>query len=323
MAQRERVLPIHRIEFDVNWPPGHVASFLIDCDEPTLVDCGMPGPDCETRLRETLSEIGDGLEAIDHLVLTHPHVDHIGQVKTVVEAADPTVYAPAGIRERFARDPDDLKGTVRKNAKSAGLTGSERETAVGMAVESLKRNRGLLPVEAVDVWVEDGQTYEIGRTPADVIHTPGHQADHCCFSVELGDERALLAGDMAIEPFRPVTLHTGLDRGVENAISAFEDALDRLAALDPDRVYPGHGPVHTDFDHVIERDRRRLDRMLDRTVEGLDDEHRTAAEVAETRAGDSDSTYILPEVVAALRYLETNDRIAAAVVDGVTRYRPR
>jgi glyoxylase-like metal-dependent hydrolase (beta-lactamase superfamily II) len=323
MAQRERAVPVHRIEFDVDWPPGHVVSYLIDCDEPTLVDCGMPGADCETRLRETLAGIGYDLADIDHLVLTHPHVDHIGQARTVVEAADPTVYAPAGVRERFARDADDLRRAVRENATAAGLTGDDLDGAVDMAVESLERNRDLLPAETVDVWVEGGETYDIGGTPVEVIHTPGHQADHCCFSVELGAERALVAGDMAIEPFRPVTLHAGLGRGVEDAIDAFYDALDRLERMDPDRIYPGHGPVHTDFERVIERDRRSLDRMLDRTVEQLDDDHRTAAAVAGARAGENDSTYILPEVVAALTHLEAHGRIEADLVDGVARYHTR
>ncbi|HET7325049.1 MAG TPA: MBL fold metallo-hydrolase [Halococcus sp.] len=322
MVQHETAVPVHRIEFGVEWPPGHVGSFLIDCDEPTLVDCGMPGSDCETRLRETLTDLEYDLSAITHLVVTHPHIDHIGQVKTVVETADPTVYAPAGVKERFARDADDLERAVRENASVAGLSGDELENAVEMAVESLERNRDLLPPSAVDVWVEDEKTYDIGGTPVSVIHTPGHQADHCCFSVELGDEHALLAGDMAIEPFRPVTLHTGLDRGVENAIEEFYAGLDRLAALDPDRVYPGHGPIHTDFDAVIERDRRSLDRMLTRTVERLDDEHH-AAEIAGARAGDDDSTYILPEVVAALTHLEAAGRIESDMVDGVARYRAR
>jgi glyoxylase-like metal-dependent hydrolase (beta-lactamase superfamily II) len=319
MAQRERAVPVHRIEFDVDWPPGHVTSYLIDCDEPTLVDAGMPGADAETRLREELSDIDYDLADVENLVLTHPHIDHIGQTDTVLAAANPTVYAPIGVRERFARNSDDLADAVRENATRAGLAGDDRERAVEKAVESLERNRGLLPPEAVDVWVADGVTYEVGNTPVKALHTPGHQADHCCFAVELGAERALVAGDMAIEPFRPVTLHTGLGRGVEEGIGSFYSALDRLATLDPDRVYPGHGPVHTDFEHVVERDRRSLDRMLNRTIEALD-EPRTAADIADRRTGEQASTYILPETVAALRHLESMGRIEAELVDGVVRY---
>ena len=323
MAQHERAVSVHRIEFDVGWPPGHVASYLVDCGEPVLVDTGMAGADGEDRLREQLSAIDRDLADIEHLLITHPHVDHIGQVEAVLAAADPAVYAPSGVRERFARDLADLETSVRENAVAAGLSGEEYETAVEMAVDSLERNRGLLPREAVDVWVEDEEIHDISGTPVEVIHTPGHQADHCCFSVSLGAERALLVGDMAIEPFRPVALHTGLDRGVEEAIGAFKNALDRLSALDPDRVYPGHGPVHTDFEHVVERDRRSIDRMLERTVEMVGEDPKTAVEVATARASDADIAYILPEVVAALSHLTDAGRVEREAVDGIVHYRSR
>jgi glyoxylase-like metal-dependent hydrolase (beta-lactamase superfamily II) len=320
MAQRERATAVHRIEFAVDWPPGHVASYLVDCERPTLVDAGMPGDDdSERQLREALAAIDYELAEIDQLVLTHPHIDHIGQTNAVIAAADPTVYAPIGVRKRFARDSDDLAAVVEGNATRAGLTGDDRERAIGMAVESLERNRDLLPPDAVDVWVEDGGSYDVGGVPVDVLHTPGHQADHCCFTVELDGERALLAGDMAIESFRPVTLHTGLDHGVEEAIGAFYGALDRLDTLDPDRVYPGHGPVHTEFERTIERDRRSLDRLLDNTVESLD-EPRTAADVVTRRTDDDDPTNLLPETVAVLTHLAARGRIEAELVDGVVQY---
>ncbi|MFC6835939.1 MBL fold metallo-hydrolase [Halomarina ordinaria] len=318
----EALSAVHRVEFAVDWPPGHVASYLVDCEEPTLVDAGMPGPDGEDVLRESLAAVDCDLADVDHLVLTHPHVDHIGQVGAVLDGADPTVYAPAGVRERFDRDTEDLEATVRENATAAGLTGDELERAVSMAVESLERNRTLLPPDAVDVWFEDGDRLEIGGTPVDVVHTPGHQADHCCLRVDLGDP-ALVSGDMGIEPFRPVAIHAGLDDGVAEAIGAFYGALDTLSTLESEveRVYPGHGPVHADLAGAVARDRSSLDRMLDRTESQVASGMETAVEVAEARAGDRDIAYIIAEVVGALHHLEREGRVAASVVDGVRRYR--
>jgi glyoxylase-like metal-dependent hydrolase (beta-lactamase superfamily II) len=329
--QRGMTVPVYRIEYDVDWPPGHVASYLIGCDEPVLIDAGMPGSDSEDRLRESLASHGYELADIEHLVLTHPHIDHIGQVTTIVELADPMVYAPVGVRERFTRDLASLDGTVRENATAAGFVDERLEAVVERAVESLRRNRKCLPSETVDTWVDDSQTVSIGETPVDAIHTPGHQADHCCFLVEMNGENVLISGDMAIEPFRPVVLHTGLDDGVEDAIDAFYMALDRLASIETnfdiniDRVYPGHGPIHSDFDRVIERDRKNIDRMLERTVESLQkqDGPKTAAEVAASRAGDRDPLYVASEVVAALAYLKSEGRIETTVTDGVTRYYAR
>lgn len=326
MESCERSVPIHRIEYDVNWPPNHVASYLIGCEQPVLVDAGMAGSDGKERLRETLATHGYELADIEHLIVTHPHIDHIGQVPAILEAASPTVYAPAGVRTRFDRDLEGLETTVRENARTAGFSGTECDVLVEKAVESLRRNRELLAPETVDVWVEGGDTVEIGGTVVDVLHTPGHQADHCCYRVELNGETVLVSGDMVIDPFRPVILHAGLDRGVKQAVEGFYTALDRISALDVDRVYPGHGPIHTDFEETLKRDRNSLDQTLEKTVDTIREAHEdaapamTAADVATARTGSRDTTYIAVEVVAALSYLDDTDRIHATTTDSVQHY---
>ena len=315
---------VHRIEASVDWPPGHVAAYLLDADPAAadgplaLVDAATPDPGSETALREAFGALERDLADVTHLLLTHPHVDHVGQVERVVEAADPHVVAPASVRDRFARDPEDLAATVRTTATRAGLDDAAVENAVEMAVGSLHRSRALLPVDRVDTWVGGGDRFDLGGTAVEVVHTPGHQADHCCF--HLPDERALFAGDMAIEPFRPVVLHAGLDRGVAEAVDAFVDALDRLEPLDVDRVYPGHGPVHRRFAETVARDRESLERMLDRTVDSVADGASTVAAVADRRARDRGIEYIVAEVIAALSHLDANGRLDSTVVDGVRRY---
>ena len=315
---------VHRIEASVDWPPGHVAAYLLDSDPDAadgtlaLVDAATPDPESETALREAFGALEHDLADVTHLLLTHPHVDHVGQVERVIEVADPHVVAPASVCDRFAREPEDLAATVRTTATRAGLDDAAVENAVEMAVGSLRRNRELLPVEHVDTWVADGDRFDLAETTVEVVHTPGHQADHCCFY--LSDERALLAGDMVIEPFRPVVLHAGLDRAVEEAVDAFFGALDRLEPLDVDRVYPGHGPVHDRPGETIARDRDSLDRMLDRTVDSVADGANTVATVADRRARDRGIEYIVAEVVAALAHLDAAGRLDSTVVDGVRHY---
>lgn len=323
-----RLSSVRRIEFTVDWPPGHVACYLVDGAEPVLVDAGMPdesgvgGATPEETFREGIAAAGHDVSDVEHLVITHPHVDHVGQVPTVLEEADPTVYAPAGVEERFSRTSDELARRVRANARAAGITGDQLDEAVGMAVESLERDSALLPPEAVDVWVEGGDAVDVGPITAEAIHAPGHQADHLCFEATVDGERALLAGDMAIEPFRAVAMHDGLDDGVADAFPAFYDAIDRLEERDPDRVYPGHGPVHAGFHEVLERDRRSLDRQLDGVHEQLAEGLRTVLGVAMALAGDRSVHYLVPEAMSALDYLVEGDRATVTVEEGVRYYDP-
>ncbi|PSP61482.1 hypothetical protein BRC77_13020 [Halobacteriales archaeon QH_8_64_26] len=235
---------VHRIEFDVDWPPGHVAAYLLDTPEPTLIDTGMTGERAGDRLEEALTAAGYDLADVAHLVLTHPHVDHVGQVPTVIERAHPTVYAPVGVRERLGRDPDDLARQVEANATAAGLEGTERDRAIGMARESLERSRRLLPPAAVDRWIgEDGNdAITIGDVAFETIPTPGHQADHRCFETTIEGERVLFAGDTVLAPFRPVLLHVGLDRGVRGGATGLRaDARSARGTLDRSGL-PGPRP---------------------------------------------------------------------------------
>ncbi|MFB6071233.1 MAG: MBL fold metallo-hydrolase [Halanaeroarchaeum sp.] len=60
-------------------------AYLVRGGRTTLVDAGaMPG---------TVEAIRDRVDALDAVVLTHQHADHVGQLEGVVEAFDPAVYA--------------------------------------------------------------------------------------------------------------------------------------------------------------------------------------------------------------------------------------
>ncbi len=313
---------VHRLETTVDWPPGNVAGYLVDCDEPVLFDTGMAGDDRREELIADLSEHGYELADVEHLVLTHPHTDHVGQVPAVLDAADPEVYAPAGVEERFERDVDELEAAVRENARLAGVQGGFLDKAVEMSVESLERDRGLLPSDAVDHWLPAGETVEIGPLTAETIHTPGHQADHLCYRTELDGDRVLFSGDMALGTFRPVAMHKGFDHGYEDAISGFYTALDRLGERDVDRVFTGHDQPHAEFDEVVERDREGLDHLLERTAEALENgSGETAVDIAYQRSGDRNMEYLVIETASALAHLEAEGVVTGETDEhGVRRY---
>ncbi|MFC6720118.1 MBL fold metallo-hydrolase [Natrialbaceae archaeon GCM10025896] len=293
---------------------------LIDGSEPILVDAGMVGEESLEQLQAGLANAGRSLSEIEHLVVTHPHVDHLGQIPAIQEAADPTVYAPAGVRKRLDRDRADLEETVRVNGKAAGLVGSTLEMAIEKSTESLERNQALLDPETVDHWIEHDQLFTVGGLELRAIHTPGHQADHLCYYGDLDGEAVLFSGDLLLEPFRSVIIHTGLDDGVEDGVKAFYTSLERLDGLDVDRVFPGHGPAHQQSEAMIERSRGSLDRMLDHTYGLIEDGATTALDIAAERSGDREIQYVLCEVVGALAFLEAEGRLERSVEDGVNQY---
>lgn len=318
METRSEPVRGHRLEFDVDWPPGHVAAYLVDGTESVLVDAALPDHDAE--FERALADHGHEPGDVEHVLITHPHVDHIGQVPTVLEVGDPTVYAPAGVRGRFAQDPDDLESRVRRNCTEAGFPDEQREEAVAMAVDSLERNAELLPPSAVDVWLEPDEPTEVGDLVVDPVHVPGHQADHLSYRTTIDGEAVLLAGDMGIRTFRPVAMHDGLDDGHREAFDAFYTALDRLAAVDVDRVYPGHGPVHGELGAAVDRDRESLDDRLADVRDLVADGCATVPGVAASLAGERDVRYLVPEAMSALAHLDDAGEIDSHLEDDVRYY---
>ena len=60
-------------------------AYLVTGETPTLVDAGtMPGVD---------SVVADHVDALDRVVLTHQHHDHVGELDAVLDAFDADLYA--------------------------------------------------------------------------------------------------------------------------------------------------------------------------------------------------------------------------------------
>ena len=312
---------VRRIECTVDWPPGHVACYLLEAEEPILIDAGAPDDRGAEELRAGLSDHGYAPADLEHVIVTHPHTDHDGQVASLLEAGDPTVYAPGSAVARLARDADNLERLATQNARLVGVPEGVREYVVTQAVESLERNRRYCPPEEVDVHCSPGERFEAGGVTFDPIHCPGHQADQLAFAATLAGagehERALFSADAVIEPFRAAALHTGLDEGTFDAIDASYRCYESLRDREFDRVYPGHGPVFDDYAGAVERSIESLDDLLDDVADTLADIGPAPPyEVATARADISQQPYVLFETIGACATLEGRDRASSTVEDG-------
>ncbi|HUF47002.1 MAG TPA: MBL fold metallo-hydrolase [Vicinamibacterales bacterium] len=117
-----------------------------------------------------------------------------------------------------------------------------------------------LPGESGWQPLSDGDIVQAGRTALTVLHTPGHAPDHVCFWDEAS--RGLYAGDMVIAG---TTVMIPAGRG--GSLRAYLQSLERLIALAPRRIYPGHGPV---IDHPVEVLRAYLAHRHEREAQVLD-----------------------------------------------------
>ncbi|MEO8482142.1 MAG: MBL fold metallo-hydrolase [Acidobacteriota bacterium] len=102
-------------------------------------------------------------------------------------------------------------------------------------------------LEGEEPWlpVEDGQRLRAGDRDLVAVYTPGHARDH----VSLWDEstREAYTGDMVM---RPGTVLIPAGKG--GNLREYLRSLDRLVALNPLRLFPGHGPTIEDPRRVFE-----------------------------------------------------------------------
>ena len=92
----------------------------------------------------------------------------------------------------------------------------------------------------------DGDRVAVGDATLEVIHTPGHAPDH----VALWDpgRRTVFAGDLVTDPGTVVipASHGG-------SLKEYLSSLRRVAALNPARILPAHGPAIDHPQAVVER----------------------------------------------------------------------
>ncbi len=93
------------------------------------------------------------------------------------------------------------------------------------------------PAFKPDKRMADGDEVPFGDLVVEAVYTPGHTPDHTCFKIGT----ALFTGDHIM----------GGSTVVIEEMAEYLDSLERVAGLDVDVLYPGHGPTLDDPAAVI------------------------------------------------------------------------
>lgn len=205
----------------------------------TLVDTGTSrsGP----RVVRSVRLLGFDPTAIDRIVLTHWHSDHMGSAARFADSS----AAPRVAVGR--RDAPAVRGEV---ARPHEVAAPGDVTRLGRLVSRIATPGP--PVPTVDM-LDDGMVVD-GCNGGRVIDAPGHTAGS--IALLLGSCGVLLAGD-AVMTIGRVTRGIGPFRSARTQEVA---TLQRLAALDFDVLAAGHGPP------VVTQARAKLGRLAERVA---------------------------------------------------------
>lgn len=202
-------------------PLGYVNVFLIEDEELTLIDTGAPGQ--AGKILDAVRQIGRQPEDIAHILLSHSHPDHSGNVAELQQLSGAKVYMHP------AEAPLLQQGNIPK-PEGPQFAGFIHKLLYNLMIKNAPGN--IAPLKA-DEMIVDGDWLPMAGG-IHVMHVPGHSAGQLAFFLP-GQKNVLFAADAAMNLFGLgySTFYESLDTAAHS--------LERLSTFDFDIACFGHG----------------------------------------------------------------------------------
>jgi glyoxylase-like metal-dependent hydrolase (beta-lactamase superfamily II) len=252
--------PIINLDIPNPFFEGRNRVYVIRADPVTMIDTGVATQRAFDALVDRLAEHGLSIGDIGRVILTHKHVDHIGNAWRIQQQSGAEIMIHES--EMHAVQEVDPGGRTFSDLVRERLTlWQVPADAFPKSKESAGPSWEIEPADPTPL--VDGQRIELGGDELEVIHTPGHTYGSIC--LKFG--RMLLSGDHVLPDISPNI--GGGDMRRRGLLKDFLQSLQRVSDLESeiDNVLPGHGQPFPDLsarcralrDHHGER----LEKILD------------------------------------------------------------
>ncbi|HWK89524.1 MAG TPA: MBL fold metallo-hydrolase [Longimicrobium sp.] len=213
----------------------HAALAALEPGRFLLVDGGLNTDESWAALDAGVRAVAGGWDAVAVHVVTHMHMDHVGLAARVREASGAPVLMGRLDAERMASAAANPGEEAEYRAALLRRCGAPEP--VRRAVEEMLRTaQSLAPPVTVDATLDGGGGEVPGAPGWRWLWTPGHTAGHV--SLHRPADGVVIAGDAVLPRITPTL---GVNRQRTDPVGDYVAALDRLEALDPALVLPGHG----------------------------------------------------------------------------------
>jgi glyoxylase-like metal-dependent hydrolase (beta-lactamase superfamily II) len=167
---------IHTLDLHFLGQSKVIASFLIDCGNNTLALVESGPHSTFERLKQEVKRLGFAIENIQHVFLTHIHLDHAGAAWALAAQGARIYVHPFGAPHLI--DPSRLMDSAKRIYLDL--------------MDKLWGQMEAIP-EALVIAVDEHESFTIGNKKFVAHYTPGHAIHHIAW--QLGD--ALFTGDVA------------------------------------------------------------------------------------------------------------------------------
>ncbi|MFT4883024.1 MAG: glyoxylase-like metal-dependent hydrolase (beta-lactamase superfamily II), partial [Natronomonas sp.] len=234
MAASHALGDIYTVDPHLMGMPGALTLYIVDAPKPTIVDTGSAN--APEKIYDALDSIGIERNEVEHVLVTHVHLDHAGGAGHLAEELPNAEFHVHDRGLPYVTDSDQLARLTRSVDRAMGT-----ENAYGKP-KLLDRDRCRA--------VSGGEYVDIGDRELELIDASGHAPHHfaafdpkteAMFSIDAAGMH--LAGEM-----RPTTPPPGFD------LEANLETVDRLRAYEPAKNLYGHvGPGGDDAVSELDR----------------------------------------------------------------------
>lgn len=198
-------------------------GYLIDDDGAlTLIDTGTAS--APAKIVSQIAASGRDPQAIQRILLTHAHADHVGGLPWFLENTQVEVIASA------------IEAPIIDGTQSPPSPPMMHWPVVGRLMNNGQETPPLLTGMTVHRTVEDGEVLADVMDGLQALVIPGHTAGQTAYWQP--ERRILFCGDAIMRFWGPLTQPFGF---VSPDMAANRRAINRLADLEPAIVCFGHG----------------------------------------------------------------------------------
>lgn len=163
---------------------GFVNVYLIDKEQLTLIDTGVPGS--EKKIIRAIQQLGYQPKDLRNILISHLHYDHTGSLQALKRETGAIVYMHSLEADAYSN------GNVMRTVEpSPGILNALIVRATISGKKPPVKNESF----QIDQTLQGGEEIP-GTGGVKAIHTPGHTAGHLAFFI-LGEGGTIFLGDAA------------------------------------------------------------------------------------------------------------------------------